>query len=157
MNLQSMLEKCRRDQWRLNDLDWSKSPRPMSRDDEMAIVQYFTDMATIERLAGALFREQERRVDDPTLKKIFRTFIVDEERHAQAAERLALFYDVHRHRHYATSESLSRFFPHFLTAVGELSDDIANTYITGGELLLDIALLRSIDDYVADDMSKQVM
>ena len=152
-----MLEKCRRDQWRLDDLDWSKSPRPMSHDDEIAIVQYFTDMATIERLAGALFREQERRVDDPTLRKIFRTFIVDEERHAQAAERLARFYDVHRLRAYATSDSLSRFFPHFLAAVGELSDDIANAYITGGELMLDIALLRSIDDYVADDMSKQVM
>jgi hypothetical protein len=157
MDLDRMLEKCRRDQWRLDDLDWSKSPRVMPRDDEIAIVQYFTDMATIERLAGALFREQERRVEDATLKKIFRTFIVDEERHAQAAERLARFYDVHRYRAYQTSDSLARFFPYFLAAVGELSDDIANAYITGGELMLDIALLRSIDDYVADDMSKQVM
>jgi hypothetical protein len=157
MDLDHMLEKCRRDQWRLSDLDWSKSPRPMSRDDEIAIVQYFTDMAAIERLAGALFREQERRVEDATLKKIFRTFIVDEERHAQAAERLARFYDVHRHRTYATSDSLARFFPFFLAAIRELSDDIANAYITGGELMLDIALLRSIDDYVDDDMSRQVM
>jgi hypothetical protein len=157
MDLMKMLERCRRDQWRLDQLDWSKSPRPMRRDDEEAIVQYFTDMATIERLAGALFREQERRVDDATLKKIFRTFIVDEERHAQAAERLARFYDVHRWRAYATSDSLARFFPFFLSAISVLSDDIANAYITGGELMLDIALLRSIDDYVDDDMSRQVM
>ncbi|GAC1367604.1 MAG: hypothetical protein NVSMB47_18600 [Polyangiales bacterium] len=157
MDLPSMLEKCRRDQWRLDDLDWSKSPRPMSADDEIAIVQYFTDMVVIERLAGALFREQERRVADPTLKKIFRTFVVDEERHAQAAERLARFYDVHRYRAYRTSTSLERFFPHFLAAIRELSDDVANAYVTAGELILDIALLRSIDDYVADDMSRQVM
>lgn len=157
VDLQKTLEKCRRDQWRIEDLDWSKSPRAMSADDEIAIVQYFTDMAQIERLAGALFREQERRVDDPTLKKIFRTFIVDEERHAQAAERLARFYDVHRFRRYETSASLARFFPHFLAAIRELSDDIANAYITGGELMLDIALLRSIDDYVDDEMSRQVM
>jgi hypothetical protein len=34
---------------------------------------------------------------------------------------------------------------------------VANAYITVGELILDIALLRSIDDYVSDGMSARAM
>lgn len=152
-----MLEKCERGQWNVNDLDWSGTPRPMSRDDEIAIVQYFTDMAGIERLAGALFAEQEKKVDDPTLKKIFKTFVRDEARHARAAEMLARYYDVHHYQSYEQSESLRAFTPHFVDAVKHLSPDIANAYITGGELILDVALLRSIDDHVHDDMSASAM
>ena len=152
-----MLEKCRRDQWRIDDLDWTQKPRELSRDDEEAIVQYFTDMAGIERLAGALFEEQRRRATDPRLAKIFSTFVVDEERHAKAAERLAAFYDVHRYKTYRMNENLARFTPHFLAAVRHLSDEIANAYVTGGELILDVALLRSLNDYVHDPMSEQAM
>jgi len=60
-------------------------------------------------------------------------------------------------RIYRMSPSLARFVPHFLAAIRELSDDVANAYITVGELILDIALLRSIDDYVSDPMSAQAM
>jgi rubrerythrin len=129
----------------------------MSREEETAVVQYFTDMAGIERLAGALFAEQRKRVTDPRLKKIFTSFVVDEERHAKCAQRLAEFYDVHHYRDYRESEHLTRFRPHFVNAVHYLSAEIANAYITSGELLLDIALLRSLDDYVNDDMSHQAM
>ncbi len=157
MDLQRMLRKCHSDQWKVGDLDWTQKPRSMSREDEMAVVQYFTDMAQIERLAGALFVEQERRAEDPTLKEIFRTFVVDEMRHAHCAQMLADHYDVHHYRVYRTSRSLERFFPAFVTAIRHLSDDVANAYITSGELILDIALLRSIDDFVADPLSAQAM
>ncbi len=157
MNPERMLELCKKGQWKIDDLDWSSPPRPMSREDEIAIVQYFTDMAGIERFAGALFEEQRRRVDDPTMKKIFSTFVADEERHAKVAERLAAYYDVHKYRSYALSPSLVAFRTHFLDAVRYLSSEIANVYITGGELILDVALLRSINDYVHDHMSEQAM
>ena len=65
----------------------------MSPQDEQTIVQLFTDMSGIERLAGALFHEQEMRVTDPTLRKIFRSFVGDEVRHAQVAQMLADHYD----------------------------------------------------------------
>lgn len=152
-----MLEMCRRDQWSATDLDWSQAPREMGRDDEMAIVQYFTDMAGIELLAGALFREQERRVASPVLREIFRTFVIDEERHSEVARRLARFYDVHKYREYRQSPALTKFFHHFIRAVSRLGNEVANAYILGGELILDIALLRSIDDYVDDAMSAQAM
>ncbi len=152
-----MLRNCRRDQWRIEDLDWSEPPRDLSREDEIAIVQYFTDMAGIERLAGALFEEQGRRTEDATLREIFASFVVDEERHADVAERLARYYDVHRYKTYAQNPHLVRFRPHFLNAIRYLSDDVANAYITSGELILDVALLRSIDDFVHDTMSAAAM
>lgn len=152
-----MLRMCHEGQWSPGDLDWSQRPRPMSKGDEMSVVQYFTDMAQIERLAGALFVEQERRATDPVLREIFGTFVKDEMRHSHVAQMLADHYDVHRHRTYRPSRSLDRFYPHFLDAIRHLSDDVANAYITSGELILDVALLRSINDFVDDPLSAQAM
>jgi hypothetical protein len=45
VDLDRMLERCRRDQWSVSDLDWSHPARPMSPEDESAIVQLFTDQA----------------------------------------------------------------------------------------------------------------
>jgi hypothetical protein len=157
MDLDRMLDMCCKGQWKIDDLDWSAPPRSMGRDEEMAIVQYFTDMAGIERLAGALFDEQRKRAENDTLKKIFATFVADEERHARAAERLARYYDVRRLRAYEMSSSLVVFRKHFVHAVRHLSAEIANVYITAGELILDIALLRSINDFVHDAMSQRAM
>ncbi|HSQ62101.1 MAG TPA: hypothetical protein VLM85_02765 [Polyangiaceae bacterium] len=157
MDLDRMLERCRRDQWSVRDIDLSRPPRALSDDDEIAVCQLFTDMSVIERLAGALFREQARRTDVPVLREIFETFVVDEVRHAQMAQMLADYYDRRRLRVYRPSPALTRFFDHFVTAVTGLEDDVANTYITAGELILDIALLRSINDYVDDAASAQAM
>ena len=38
-----------------------------------------------------------------------------------------------------------------------LSPEVANVYITTGELILDVALLRSLDDYVADETTHAAM
>lgn len=157
LDLDRMLEHCRRNQWSIGDLDWNRTPRPMGQSDEMTVVQLFTDMAGIERLAGALFREQARRVNHPTLQAIFATFVKDEVRHSHAAQLLADFYDVHHYREYRMSPSLTAFAPVFVNAVRYLSDDVANSYIVAGELILDIALLRSIDDFVDDEMSHAAM
>ncbi len=152
-----MLEMCRRDQWRADDLDWSRTPRDLPRDAEIAVVQLFTNMAVIERLAGRLFTEQTRRARDPRLREIFESFVVDEERHSVVAQRLAGFYDVHHYQDYRVEPALSRFAPAFSDAVQFLSDDVANSYITAGELILDVALLRSLNDYVNDPMSQEAM
>jgi hypothetical protein len=157
MDLQRFLDKCRDGQWKIDELDWHVAPRELAREDEIGIVQYFTDMAAIERFAGALFEVQRDLVADTTLKKIFATFVADEERHAQAAEKLARHYDAHLYRRYTVSPELARFRPHFLNALKYLSPEVANLYITAGELMLDVALLRSLNDYVNDAMSNQVM
>ena len=53
--------------------------------------------------------------------------------------------------------SLEAAFPHFVDAIRYLDDDVANAYVTAGELILDIALLRSLDDYVADPTAAEAM
>ena len=157
MDLGRMLDKCIRDQWSIGDLDWSIPPPRMSRDKEEAVVQYFVDMAGIELLAMSLFEVQRKNATDPTLKKIFSTFVADERRHSAVASRLAEHYDVHHYRDYVESPSLTSFRPHFLRLVEHTSPEIANAYITSGELILDVALLRSLDDYVDDEMSHAAM
>jgi hypothetical protein len=157
MNLERMRERCARDQWQIDDLDWSVTPRPMEPDEERTVVQYFTDMAGIEMLAGELFRVQRDRTSDPVLREIFASFVVDEVRHAAVASRLAQHYDVHHFEEYRENPHLTRFRPYFVAALKELSAEIANAYITGGELLLDVALLRSLNDYVHDAMSERAM
>ncbi|MBA2538699.1 MAG: diiron oxygenase [Deltaproteobacteria bacterium] len=157
MDLGRMLDKCVRDQWSIDDLDWSIPPPTLPRDKEEAVVQAFIDMTGIEQLAGALFEVQREKTTDPTLRKIFSTFVADEKRHSATAARLAKHYDVHHYRDYKESEALTVFRPHFLRLVQNTSPEIANAYITSGELILDVALLRSLDDYVADDMSHRAM
>lgn len=157
MDFDRMLAKCRREQWRVADLDWSVAPADLPREKEIAVVQYFTDMSEIERLAGALFDEQRKRAEDPVLAEILGTFVRDELRHAHVARRLADHYDVHRYRYYQVNPHLRRFAPYFVDAVRYLSAEVATVYITTGELILDVALLRSLNDYVDDPMSQQAM
>lgn len=152
-----MLSMCRRDQWSIEDLDWKVEPRALSREHEVAVCQYFTDMSGIELLAGELFKVQRDMAEDPRLTDIFATFVVDEERHSAVAARLAAHYDVHHYQEYTFNPHLVRFRKPFVEAVRHLPPDIANAYITTGELLLDVALLRSLDDFVSDDMSHQAM
>jgi hypothetical protein len=157
MDLARMLTKCVRDQWKAADLDFTRAPRRFGKEDEIAICQYFTNMAGIERLAGALFREQRLRSTDPTLQQIFRTFEVDELRHSHVAQLLADHYNVHHYRYYQPDPHLVKFAPAFVHAIRYLSPEVANTYITCGEIILDVALLRSLNDYVDDDLSHEAM
>ncbi|HVY48525.1 MAG TPA: hypothetical protein VHB21_21700, partial [Minicystis sp.] len=57
----------------------------------------------------------------------------------------------------APSPELVTFAPRFAAALRHLSPEVANAYVTGGELILDIALLRSIADYTDDAMAHAVM
>ena len=91
------------------------------------------------------------------LPHILDSSVVDAPRHADVALRLARHYDVHRYRTYRLDPALERFAPHFINAIRYLSAEVANLYVTTGELILDVALLRSLNDYVDDPMSHQAM
>ncbi|MCB9597361.1 MAG: hypothetical protein H6719_31845 [Sandaracinaceae bacterium] len=157
MDLDRMLAMCRRDQWSIDDLDWDVAPRHLAPEHEIAVCQYFKDMSGIELLAGELFRVQGEQTDDPTLKAIFESFVVDEQRHSAVAARLCDHYDVHHYQTYDLNPHLVAFADPFVSVVNHMPPDVAIAYITCGELLLDIALLRSLDDFVDDEMSRRAM
>jgi len=157
MNLERLLSKCRSDLWSADDLDWSRPPRAMSCDEEITMVQAFTDMAGIEQIAAGLFEVQRDRVQDPTLAAIYECFVADEARHAEVAARLARHYDVHGYREYTVNENLARFTPRLVATARALSPEVANIYVTAGELILDVALLRSLDDVCDDDTCRDAM
>src|SRR3954466_12530134 len=92
MDLGRMLDKCVRDQWSIDDLAWTVPPPQMTRDKEEMIVQAFLDMAGIARLPGRRVEVQREKTVEPTLRKIFSTFVADEKRHAAVAARLADHY-----------------------------------------------------------------
>ncbi len=157
MNLERLLKKCRQDRWTVDTLDWSRPPRSMSRQEEIMIVQAFTDMAGIEEIAGGLFAVQRDRVQDPTLAAIYDCFVADEARHAEVASRLAEHYDVHRYKDYQVNDKLSRFTPRLVATAQALSPEVANIYVLAGELILDVALLRSLDDVCDDATCRDAM
>lgn len=152
-----MMKRCLREQWTLDSVRWNAPVVATTPEMEEAIVQCFTDMAAIEGLAAALFEEQARRAESPTLRRIFESFVADERRHAEAALRLAARHDVRKLRRYAARPALTRFAESFVDAVRHLPPDVANAYIMVGELILDTALLRSLDDAVDDPVTREVM
>src|SRR5262245_27519794 len=100
VNLEKMLERCEREQWRVDEFDWTATPVPLSPSREREICAYYVNMSYIERLAVALFLALAKRVDDPTLAAIFESFHAVELRHSHAAARLADYFDAHHYQIY---------------------------------------------------------
>jgi hypothetical protein len=157
VDLVRMLERCRQGQWSVDDFDWSRAPIPLGCDREAALCAYYVNMSYIERLAGALFRSLSERLDDPLLQAIFATFAADELRHSHAAARLADYFDVHHHRVYTPNVAMLRFIPYFAGMIESLSPSFAISFILGGELILDLALLRGLNTYVDDPLARAVV
>jgi hypothetical protein len=157
VNLDKMLERCQREQWAVTDFDWTSTPIPLSPEREQEICTYYVNMSYIERVAGALFLALAKRVDDPTLAAIFATFHTDEQRHSHAAARLADYFDVHHYRVYTPNVSMLRFIPAFVNLIESVHPAYATNFILGGELILDVALLRGLNAYVDDPVSRAVV
>jgi len=153
-----MLERCKAGQWDVNDFDWNKTPEvTLSKEDELRVVQLYLNMSYIELLAGNLFQALRDRMEDPVLKEIYNWCYIDEVRHSEAAARLAKYFDQHQYKVYTPNIAMLKFIPHFSGAVRTLNPAIANSLILTGELILDIALLRGLNNYVDDPQSRAVV
>lgn len=158
LNLERMLEKCETGHWSVDDFDWSrKSELAMSREDEIRICQHFLNLSYIERMAGALFLSLSNRMTDPTVKAIYAHFHRDEIRHSQAMARLVDYFDVHHYKTYTPSRPMLEFIPYFTGTLDTLNPSFANHAVTLGELFLDIALLRAVNDFVDDPLSRAIL
>jgi hypothetical protein len=153
-----MLERCKNGQWDIDDFDWHKTPEvELSKEDEIRVVQLYLNMSYIELLAGNLFQALRDRMEDPTLKEIYNWCYIDEVRHSEASARLARYFDQNQYKVYTPNLSMLKFIPYFSGAVRTLNPAIANSLILTGELILDIALLRGLNNYVDDPQSRAVV
>lgn len=157
MNLDRMLDKCRKGQWNVGDFDWSQKPAPLSRFDEMEACQAFTNLIYIERIAAAAFLEFGKQATDPAEKAIFETFYDDEIRHAEAMWNLSKYFDVHQYKIYTPDPNLVKFVRAMSEMINGISPEFASAMVTAGELVLDVALLRSVNDYIEDPLSRAVI
>ncbi len=158
LDTEKMLENCKRGQWSVDDFDWSKKTElKLSKEDEMRFCQYYMDMSYIERIAGDLFLSLSKRLEDPTLVAIYETFVVDELRHSHAAAKLMDYFDVNHYKVYTPNKSMLKFIPAFSDLVKTVNPAFANSMMMAGELVLDIALLRGINEAIDDPMSKAVV
>jgi len=158
LNPEKMLERCKSGQWNVNDFDWSKTPEiQLNKEDEMRVVQLYLNMSYIEKLAGNLFQALRDRMEDPVLKEIYNWCYIDEIRHSEAAAKLSQYFDVHQYKVYTPNIAMLKFIPYFTGAVRSLNPAIANSMILTGELILDIALLRGLNNYVDDPQSRAVV
>lgn len=158
LDTNKMLERCRKGQWDIEDFDWTKTPEiKLSKEDEIRFCQYFMDMSYIELVAGALFLSLSKKMTDPTLKEIYVLCYEDEERHSLAAHKLCHYFDIHQHKIYTPNINLIRTIPYYLKAIENAPPSVANMIILFGELILDIALLRGINERMPDPLSRSVI
>jgi len=158
LDTEKMLKNCQKGQWSVDDFDWTQTPTvKLSKEDEMRFCQYYMDMSFIERIAGDLFLSLSKRLEDPTLIAIYETFVVDELRHSHAAAKLMDYFDVHHYKVYTPNKSMLNFIPAFSDLVKTVNPAFANSMMTAGELVLDIALLRGINEAIDDPLSKAVV
>ncbi len=157
MDLQRMLDRCNRGQWKVDDFDFTGKPVELSRFDEMEICQAFTNLIYVERIAGLTFLELSKKVEDPTLKAIYESFYTDEVRHSVAVAKLADYFNVHNYRIYTPDERLTMLVRYITRTIQEINPAFASAMVTLGELVLDVALLRAVNDYVEDPLSRGVI
>ncbi|MCB0219371.1 MAG: ferritin-like domain-containing protein [Chrysiogenetes bacterium] len=157
LNLERMLERCQGGQWDIDAFDWHAKPAPLSRFDEVEACNQFTNLIYVERIAALAFLEFSKKADSPLEREIFKTFYDDEVRHAEAMFRLSNYFNQNNYKIYTPDRNLVRFVRSMSTMIKDISPEFASAMVTAGELVLDVALLRSVNDYIDDPLSRAVI
>lgn len=157
MDLERMLDRCQKGQWDADDFDYTGQPIALSKFDEIEVCQALTNLIYVERIAGLTFLELSKKVSNPTLKLIYESFHADEVRHSVAVAKLADYFNVHDYRIYTPDERLTMLVRYITRTIQEINPAFASAMVTLGELVLDVALLRAVNDYIEDPLSRAVI
>ncbi len=158
LDLDAMLAKCRRLQWSTDDVDWD-APGAEVVDDPLRarLGGFMADLHWIEGIAARVFAAMAARETDAALAAVYATFSADEQRHADAELLL-----MHRwgltprgarppinpnaqNLHRALDRGADRVHPAIFAAI-----------IPFTELVLDGALVKHLDETIADPVSAEV-
>jgi hypothetical protein len=156
LDLDTMLAKCGRLQWSVDDIDWT-APGAEVVDDAMRtrLVGFMSDLHWIEAIAARVFAAMSKQAAPP-LQGIFASFSLDEQRHADAELALMRRWGIVGRG----APALNTNARNLLAAVERGGDRVHPcvyaAIIPFTELVLDGALVKHLDAQVPDPVSNEV-
>lgn len=161
IDLDRLLEASRKGQWSLADVDWGGAlPKAESGEDEQCRYEaalLLLYLSGLERQAARIFDLCSRHVTDSRAQEIYKLFVRDEERHADAeirlAERLGYSWDT-------APLALSKAFEAYETvweSEAPLMFDFASAEIILFELGLDSVTIPLIKSVFSDPLHDEVL
>jgi hypothetical protein len=158
LDLPRLLEKSERLQWSVDDVDW-EAPGAERVSDEQArsLAGFMGDLYWIESTAAVVFDAMAQRDDDPVRKGLFRSFAIDEARHAEAERLLMVRWGILGRRQRPVPNANVR---HLIETLEdhatEVHPSVFSAVIPMTELVLDGALVKYLVQAVDDPVCHRV-
>ncbi len=154
----AMLDRCRRLQWSVDDIDWdAPGADRVGPDQRLALAGFMADLYWIESIAAQVFARMRDATEEPALAAIFDSFSVDEQRHADAELMLMRRWGIAGRREVPAPNPNAR---NLLSAIERAGDRVHpavySAIIPFTELVLDGALVKHLDVNVLDPVCREV-
>jgi hypothetical protein len=146
----TFVARCRSLQWQIDEVA-GLSISGVARPHDSVIGLFFTDLATVENMAGDLFSRLLVIQSEPWLIEALKTFIADERRHAQVALHFARQYSMRANVACAPSTAVDVFYARFLRLLSKASPEVSSMLVTVGEVLLDNAILSGVSEFLGEE------
>ena len=158
LDLDSMLQKCRRLQWSTKDLDWEAPGKDaVSAEQARALAGFMQDLYWIESTAAIVFNAMADQTKEPRLHDIFTSFAVDEQRHADAELLLMRRWGIVAKNEVPAPNSNTRNLITSLERVAHrVHPAVYSAIIPFTELVLDGALVKHLDSTIQDPLCAEV-
>jgi hypothetical protein len=152
LDLGRLLEKCQRLQWSTDDIDWdSPGADRVSPTQAQNLSSFMADLYWIESIAAVVFDAMAQRETDPTRRAIFRSFSIDEARHAEAERRLMVRWGIlGRHDHPVPNPNVRRLMSTLERSATKVHPSVFSAIVPMTELVLDGALVKYLVGAVDD-------
>jgi rubrerythrin len=158
LDLPRLLEKSERLQWSVDDVDWEAPGAECVSDEQAAsLAAFMGDLYWIEATAAVVFDAMAQRDDDPVRRALFRSFAIDEARHAEAERRLMVRWGILGRRQRPEPNANVRHLHDTLQAHAvEVHPSVFSAVIPMTELVLDGALVKYLVRVVDDPVCHRV-
>jgi hypothetical protein len=158
IDLPRLLEKSERLQWSVDDVDWDAAGADRVDDAQAAaLAPFMGDLYWIESTAAVVFAAMAERDDDPVRKGLFRSFAIDEARHAEAERRLMVRWGiVGRRQRPEPNANVRHLFETLQVNATKVHPSVFSAIIPMTELVLDGALVKYLVRVVDDPVCHRV-